>query len=869
MSAPSNSQSRLSPPPLQKHQVISSSPDDFLTLNEILGTEPKRRGDSSVLDSTKQKVTRSEAVSTCAAGELPLPPPLVDINTNGNDSIIEVSADTFKPKPSRPPRKPLTKKAVAHGETEDTQTKAPRNPQATKTSQTEPIAPNGDSAPTKPKRKAPVKRKKVDTKSSYFESDRPETIHKTPTTTSKASKPATPKEVPLNLEAALPRRQDWTPPPPDTNPINESLHSGGETAVESLSATRIKRAKEVFNTLSATFGCQDSIENVPPMKATNPEGSAKKRKLVDTVIPKAPVPAVSVRDTFKAPRKKISTLTDLAVAQYDNHSVIDLTFMAGYHDPGLAQAEVVDEDQPIKPKRKRKQKPQDPGLILLSPGTAMRQTDEQEFVFGTSSQLVREDSPSVLRDIQLAIEQSNMMEEDPIGWFDDEIEIQSERWPKLWNAACRNDDGTTIDLRDPDISNLQEDIIISNDVKIDSEKAPPVASSYESFKTEEVSEYPHIDLVLEKTSRQSSDLATAQSRPSSLLPLPTHSSPIRSHSGSPSVSSLSPTGNVAESIHHEDSFEPNIPRLDLLTDLELSRRVTEFGFKTIRKRADMIGLLESCYSKTQTSNFGPAAPPFTAKHSFSTSSPAATASFTSLSSAQNHKTVTGTAPTKKAHSRRTSINSRLSMSPPTSAQPPEPDTSSPPPPTSKRGRGRPRKSPATATAPTPIPQLEPSSPKTTSRRPSSHAVIEIPDSEESDIAALLSVNETHESCDGSTISDNGYLETALGGETSHIGDLSLAIDPDTEKKVMFDSISSAVQTAPRTTDVSNPSWYDRILLYDPIAYEDLTVWLNTGQLERIGYDDEVSPEDVKEWCESKSICCVQRETRKGKERKRL
>lgn len=109
-------------------------------------------------------------------------------------------------------------------------------------------------------------------------------------------------------------------------------------------------------------------------------------------------------------------------------------------------------------------------------------------------------------------------------------------------------------------------------------------------------------------------------------------------------------------------------------------------------------------------------------------------------------------------------------------------------------------------------------------------------------------------------------------------DLSASITEDTELSLskpntedeasLFEHISKAVVTAPRSTDPANPSWHEKILLYDPIVLEDLTAWLNLGQLTRVGRDAEVSPGEVKRWCESKSICCLWRVNLRGKERKR-
>ena len=54
----------------------------------------------------------------------------------------------------------------------------------------------------------------------------------------------------------------------------------------------------------------------------------------------------------------------------------------------------------------------------------------------------------------------------------------------------------------------------------------------------------------------------------------------------------------------------------------------------------------------------------------------------------------------------------------------------------------------------------------------------------------------------------------------------------------------------------SPTWHQKILMYDPIVLEDLTVWLNTEGLNLVNEDREVSPLEVRDWCESKGVCCL-------------
>jgi hypothetical protein len=44
-------------------------------------------------------------------------------------------------------------------------------------------------------------------------------------------------------------------------------------------------------------------------------------------------------------------------------------------------------------------------------------------------------------------------------------------------------------------------------------------------------------------------------------------------------------------------------------------------------------------------------------------------------------------------------------------------------------------------------------------------------------------------------------------------------------------------------------------MYDPIILEDFTAWLNVEGLGLVGEDREVGTAHVREWCESKGVCC--------------
>lgn len=89
-----------------------------------------------------------------------------------------------------------------------------------------------------------------------------------------------------------------------------------------------------------------------------------------------------------------------------------------------------------------------------------------------------------------------------------------------------------------------------------------------------------------------------------------------------------------------------------------------------------------------------------------------------------------------------------------------------------------------------------------------------------------------------------------------IGDITLAPpSPNSAEQELFEHITKAVTTAPRGTPHA-PSWYEKILLYDPIVLEDLMRWLNTEGLDAVGYDGEARGAQVMAWCRARSVCCL-------------
>ncbi|KAI0533840.1 hypothetical protein GGR58DRAFT_95194 [Xylaria digitata] len=649
--------------------------------------------------------------------------------------------------------------------------------------------------------------------------------------------PVNPALSSTKLELAIPRRGDWTPPRVDGPTV---LDSDSDARELFSSVDKEPVSKDVFRTLYNQYGRQ-GIDLAPEPSTQTQASFLRKRKQIELIStgqekgseqPQEESPSKEsqlLKGQQKqaglkapAPRKKTRTITELAIAPFAAPLASNIELegpatkesMLDYFDSDGAvkalvehqtavmsqrKTKVKERKQPPKTKRKKKAGTET-NPILLSPSTALKQSLAQDFVFGTSSQLVQEESPTTLRDLQAAIRASNSLNSDP---FDDDV------GQRLWHAGARDEEG---ELMGMEVVDLQYGTAIITGPSV---TATPGGQSFVD-----------IDDILESP-KPVSPLPNA---PSGSLQTNSHFFESQNTKQSSSGTSLEPGGSASAT-----TVDPR-PNYELFTDAQLSKQITSYGFKTVKKRAAMIALLDQCWtSKHQGASIG---------------------SIQSLSTSARNPVLAqqesaGNVP-KKALAR-SSRRDRPTKDDNTMTSVAKPTTSNSP----KRPRSRPKKnetvSTSTASSSTSI-----SSPKRPRGRPRKSSVtsIEIPDSENGTPSPASSPDPVFSSPPPPdlTISDEG--------------DMSLTLSPTDQQAELFRHITKAVTSTPRSQNPSNPSWYEKMLLYDPIILEDLAFWLNGGELTRVGYDSEVSPSDVKKWCESKSIICLWRQNIKGKERKR-
>jgi len=793
-------------------------------------------------------------------------------------AVDPIGAEVVAAPEAKPARKRRTGKAAADGQT---------------------TLPKGKVTKPTARGKASVKRAEIASRHFSAEITLPDAAQP-------AAQSAAPKSIdnePLELEMAPRRRIDWTPPPIDDHPRPVDSSS----AIKEVSAPTTGRTqphkdprlsfKSLLDDYNHKVDGEQSREIVTPSVNLDVLG---KRKLVQMVAAaaasvgggKSKTPETSPTKT-KLPKKKPRTITELATAAYRLPEESDTSASGGVQkDPLLDYFEAEKmgpadpteaataktkkgAKKPAKPKVSKKK--EDPRKqLLLSPTSAMKQVAGQDFVFGTASQLATEEDPELLRALHQAMLASNQPDDDPfcsspvIAGFT----MRRGAGNKLWAAGARDDDGGVRDLEILDLTGSPEiprdytlppnplegskhsqahrqriEIEIqSSDFDSPLSADPPPKSHFfatQAKVTESAQRTPPT------ASRKQHGIETDCTPETDFEPPPSNQEHnqllVQSQSNSP-AKPKEPEG-------------PSRPKYELFTDAQLAREISSYGFKSVKKRTAMIALLDQCWASktTATTSVGGMTIHATMATSSRQTAPASD--------------VSAKSPTRpKGRPRKTSVPTGA-----VGAEAPQPV---------KRPRGRPKKDTAAVSPPKitkgkgkalapvevlPAPaaqQAQVPSPSTPRRRKApAKEVLEIADSEsDADPFGSSPMSSPEKMQDVLFSPSQSQMDVSITEDT----EMSLvAMSPTVQQTTVFGYITKAVTTAPATKDPANPSWHEKMLMYDPVILEDLTAWLNAGQLDRVGYDGEVAPGDVKGWCESKSVCCLWRVNLHGKERKRF
>lgn len=554
----------------------------------------------------------------------------------------------------------------------------------------------------------------------------------------------------------------------------------------------------------------------------------------------------------RIPRKKPQTITEKATAPFlpeepASTSVLDY-FGSPIQEPNgeyrtetttkaFFEANTLNRKPSFKPKKISVTTKFDKGPALFSPKTAMKFTEDQELIFGTSSQLVRDESPIFIEDMQEAVEASRLMNEQrnstlprqsrpslsPILSGSSGVKSCSASSRTLWSVAARDLDGSLFNVEVIDLVDTPKPCkILPLSTKLTHTRemnCPDSALTHESQPAPDSAlAKPRLKPPNQKTPLE--NMALEQSIPRSLAEASLRKRP---RSQSPAKKQKDLKKSVETSHGLGDSQMPNY---EGFKTAELSKAVAVNGFKVIKKRADMISLLEQCWKSRNRTSSQALAPfvnvPELIVASDSTGGISKTASPVKKKKGRARKTGVSITAVGDLGSITTA---HLTVNPPI-----------------KNPRGRPKKdasislSPKTATKtitiiPKPPPTKRISS---TSPPPSNQPLTSHLSSSSSKTATTATTTKT-------TITSNPLL---------------------------LQTITSAIKSFPPTHCATSLTFYEKILLYDPIVLEDLTVWLNTVGLGRVGTDYEVGVKVVREWCLEQSVCFISREEGWRKKRKR-
>ncbi|KAM7194641.1 hypothetical protein V8F20_007833 [Naviculisporaceae sp. PSN 640] len=698
---------------------------------------------------------------------------------------------------------------------------------------TQTTIPKGKVTKAAPKEKKA--RKKTETVSRHFANPAPPTEPVTSLT----------DDEPMAIEQAMRRRMDWTPPPENIVIDLEDSVLSQEPAHEGAFKNLLDGYNHKIDDNQVTSAADSGQANGDIL------GKRKLIELVATTTSKTATPEVSPSKS-KAPKKKPRTITELAMAAYraaEEDGEVTTTESArkesllDYFDPDSIHAENGKEmgktakatKKPTKAKASKK-KAEPRKQILLSPASALKAVSGQDFVFGTASQLATEDDPDLLRALHEAMKASNCPDSDPFASSPIPSELAGRRrlGNKLWTAGARGDDGDLLDIEvldltespAPDRDHLLSQVPVANQSKKAQEQAISTKIQVEvlssDFDTFDLTDSPAVPPVRKSHIFPTQGTATtgagkiAESTLARPLTPPERVQPnsVIDLDFEPPPSNQEQSQLIAQSQAQASPAKsqaidmPPRPKFELYTDARLAKEISSYGFKPVKKRETMIALLEQCWENKQ----------------------------------------------KAAAVLKPSTDGAVSKTK-----------------TTGRPRGRPRKASRDAAdlpEPTSLPAV--TTPKRSKAARPKEEIVEIPDSDASDeedpfASSPLSLEQKDE-----VFSDDAHeaMDVSLSDDTEDASLLATE-GPTTEQALLFNRITRAVMTAPRTTDPENPSWYEKMLMYDPVILEDLTMWLNQGQLDRVGYDGEVNPEEVKLWCHSKSICCLWKVNIHGKARKRF
>ncbi|KAJ6152913.1 hypothetical protein N7497_007232 [Penicillium chrysogenum] len=678
------------------------------------------------------------------------------------------------------------------------------------------------------------------------------------------------KDEALRLDEAMRRRMDWTPPRETAYEEIATVTDRGsqDQDRDSSSSGGFGKLVSDYNYSGSALHPRDFVQNA------NGEGPTKRRR-IELVNPE--IQALlngrysdssdqssgqgentgKPKKTTKGKPKKFTTLTARMTAQYskndaeEDEPVIDC--LAGIRTTKGRQ-------------KKAKEIEKQSSSTVLSPEAAVEFLNDQDLIFGSCSQLEKDDSPETLRETQQAIRvpegpsySKGTHNKDPSAIQESSTRFVSKLagTRNLWCVGARDTEGSLIQpetLNVVDLTNGEE----SPGKKSQDDAENPSHNTLQSDWYE--LEFADIDSPSEKRPSPLPTESVLDSDTQVQAPAPI---PAATATATAVVKAAKPakgandTPTEAVDSQPASSQAPPMPQYTGFTDAELSKQVSSYGFKAVRGRKKMIDLLRQCWESKHGSGSNAGSDSQLICQIEQQEEPA--------SKMDNVPKSTSAAKTKATVKPKagTSIRNRKSLDATKSTSASRTNLQTSP-------KKNSREKPITGTSTSFI------------------DVEEIQDSEEEIIPSPSQVQKHYtdiysKSKTGSWVQDHSLdilTKTPSPSPTKRKvvssdipakrppSSASIATTRMTEssKEISLAEISAqitqAVRLQPQLSPLSSsrgsrsrPTWHEKILMYDPIVLEDFTAWLNIEGLGLVGEDREVGTASVREWCESKGICC--------------
>ncbi|KAI5787664.1 hypothetical protein DFH27DRAFT_574267 [Peziza echinospora] len=656
----------------------------------------------------------------------------------------------------------------------------------------------------------------------------------------------------VQIPAVPPRRFDWTPVKNSNTPI--VLDSSPTISPDGGNASPAHAENTLIGAFGKVIGSFHYKENLSKAGTTIAKPSAPligttKRcikvlekpngtRLVSTVSTESDDTASN--PPLKKGKKKAQTITDLATAKFrtaDNTNSAESSIdVSAVEAPPVKKTraprkpkETVATKAPAKRKRATKAtKNIEPEATLLSPGSAINRVNQQEVVFGSLSQLAKDDDDTQLSsplapasggsnswaytsqnprlaDLATIRSHHNSQHNDIDLEFEAFEELlasdtepntplnnRPQRRKVLWDASSRDAHGGLMDIEVIDLSKTPKTIeALSQSDTFGFEKEVEDERTNIEIQPEgpvDTDSFPHsyqIPDSLPRKRAKSQSPCAAEERSNTVTQPKTSDKP----------------GSDASC----DDLE--VPDFEGCTTAELAQNVAKFGFKPLKKREKMIALLEECWRSQHTQKLNQKS------ELFDKIAPSIKRKGKGKEAPQNIEKLPSTFNNAEEIDTEL-VGAKLTQSRTSKA------TAIPGSPKRKRKLGVEKEDKL-------LPSPEPIKKRNTTR----------------------SVSPTLTKRAGRKRS-----RSPLHKQAPPVNEIDAKI---------FEAILA------EKNKKTEQSWRYKMLMYEPIVIEDFTVWLNVEGLGLVGVDDEVSPEVVKSWAEQRGVANVWKETNKGLERSRF